>query len=406
MRLLISFTALLLSVILLQLSSGGVGPLDALSGLTLGFTTAQIGLLGSAHFVGFFIGCWWAPRLMGAVGHSRAFAVFTALGAIGLLAHMLVIHPYAWAVMRIASGLCVAGAYTVIEAWMNAKITNETRGRAMGGYRAVDMGGSLAAQLLIGVLEPAHYVSYNLLALICCAAILPLTLTRASQPETPDAPRLRPGLAWHRSPLAAIGCVVAGVTSAAFRMVGPVYGQEVGLQTGQLAWFLASFVLGGALAQLPAGWLADKYDRRWVLIWLSVAAILSCTLTVAASDMGTQMAFLTAGLFGLTTFPIFSVSAAHANDFATSEERVELSAALMFFYAVGAIAAPYVSSSLIAAFGPPALFAFVALGHLGLIGFGLTRMRARPTVAHKTPYTYTPRTSFSMGRLFGRLRDK
>ena len=23
---------------------------------------AQIGLLGSAHFVGFFIGCWWAPR--------------------------------------------------------------------------------------------------------------------------------------------------------------------------------------------------------------------------------------------------------------------------------------------------------------------------------------------------------
>lgn len=406
MRLLISFTALLLSVILLQLSSGGVGPLDALSGLTLGFTTAQIGLLGSAHFVGFFIGCWWSPRLMGTVGHSRAFAVFTALGAIGLLAHMLVIHPYAWAVMRVASGLCVAGAYTVIEAWMNAKITNETRGRAMGGYRAVDMGGSLAAQLLIGVLEPAHYVSYNLLALICCAAILPLTLTRASQPETPSAPRLRPGLAWHRSPLAATGCVVAGVTSAAFRMVGPIYGKEVGLQTGQLAWFLASFVLGGALAQLPAGWLADKYDRRWVLIWLSVAAILSCTLTVAASGMGTQMAFLTAGLFGLTTFPIFSVSAAHANDFASTAERVELSSALMFFYAVGAIAAPYVSSTLIASFGPPALFAFVALGHLGLIAFGLTRMRARPTVEDKTPYTYTPRTSFSMGRLFGRLRDK
>ncbi len=93
MRLLISFTALLLSVILLQLSSGGVGPLDALSGLSLGFTKSQIGLLGSAHFVGFFIGCWWAPRLMGSVGHSRAFAVFTALGAIGLLAHMLVINP-------------------------------------------------------------------------------------------------------------------------------------------------------------------------------------------------------------------------------------------------------------------------------------------------------------------------
>ena len=80
MRLLISFAALFLSVVLLQIGSGGVAPLDALSGIQLGFTTAEIGLLGSAHFVGFFIGCWWAPRLMGSVGHSRAFAAFTALG--------------------------------------------------------------------------------------------------------------------------------------------------------------------------------------------------------------------------------------------------------------------------------------------------------------------------------------
>ena len=93
MRLIISFAALFLSVILLQLSSGGLGPLDALSGLQLNFTTEQIGLLGSAHFIGFFIGCWWAPRLMGSVGHSRAFAAFTATGAIGILAHMI-LKPY------------------------------------------------------------------------------------------------------------------------------------------------------------------------------------------------------------------------------------------------------------------------------------------------------------------------
>jgi len=37
MRVLISFAALFLSVVLLQLSSGGVGPLDALSGLSLRF---------------------------------------------------------------------------------------------------------------------------------------------------------------------------------------------------------------------------------------------------------------------------------------------------------------------------------------------------------------------------------
>lgn len=406
MRMLISFAALFLSVILLQLSSGGVGPLDALSGLALEFTTQQVGLLGSAHFVGFFIGCWWSPRLMGSVGHSRAFAAFTAAGAIGLLAHMLVIDPYAWALMRVASGMCVAGCYTVVEAWLNAKVTNENRGRAMGGYRVVDMGASLVAQLMIGVLEPASYVSYNLLALLCCASILPLTLTKASQPETPAAPRLRPLLAWVKSPLAVGGVMVAGLTSGAFRMVGPVYGQEVGLSAEQIGYFLAAFVLGGALAQFPAGWVADKYDRRWVLIWLSGISILSCALTIGVSGAGTGPVMLGAVLFGFTTFPIFSVAAAHAHDFATAPERVELSAALMFFYAIGAIASPLLASDLIERFGPTALFLLISAGHVALIGFGLARMRVRATVDDKTPYVYTPRTSITVGRLFRRQRDR
>jgi MFS family permease len=406
MRLMISFAALFLSVILLQLSTGGVGPLDALSGLTLDFTNAQIGLLGSAHFLGFFIGCWWAPRLMGTIGHSRAFAAFTATGAIGLLAHMLVIDAYAWALMRVASGLCVAGCYTVIEAWLQAKLTNETRGRAMGTYRVVDMGASLVAQMVISVLEPASYVSYNLLALLCCAALLPITLTRTTEPDTPTALRLRPMLAVTRSPLAAAGVVVAALSSASFRMVGPVYGQGVGLAVDQIAWFLAAFVAGGALAQYPVGWLADKYDRRWVLIWLSVASIGSSALTALTGDLGTTGVLLTATLFGATTFPIYSVAAAHAHDFADASERVELSAALMFFFALGAIAAPLMASTLIEAYGPSAMFVMIGAGHAVLVIFGLIRMRMRPRAARRTPYVWAPRTSFLIGRLTGRTRDE
>ncbi len=406
MRLLVSFAALFLSVILLQLSSGGVGPLDVLSGTQLGFTKQEIGLLGSAHFFGFFIGCWWAPRLMGSIGHSRAFAAFTAAGAISLMAHMLVLDPYAWTLMRVGSGLCVAGCYTVIEAWLQTKVNNETRGRAMGIYRVVDMTGSLGAQMIVGVLAPASYVSYNILAIGCCAALLPITLTKVQQPETPSQPRLRPRLAWDRSPLAAAGVVVAAVSSASFRMVGPIYGQDVGLSAGQIAWFLAAFVLGGAIAQFPIGWLADKFDRRWVLIWLSVAAMVSCGITMASTGFGTTGVMLTAALFGLTTFPIYSVAAAHAHDFASNEERVELSAALMFFFAVGAIFAPYLASVLIESFGPSALFIMVSVAHGVLIVFGLVRMRARNTNETRTPYVYAPRTSFTIGRLLGRSRDK
>ena len=406
MRLLISFSALFLSIFLLQLATGGVGPLDVLSGTQLGFSNSQIGLLGSAHFLGFFIGCWWAPRLMGTVGHSRAFAAFAAMGAIGLLAHMLIVDATAWAIMRLASGLAVAGCYTVVEAWLQAKVTNETRGRAMGSYRMVDTTGSLVAQLLIGVLDPASYISYNILALLAVATLLPLMLTKSTEPVMPEAPRLRPGLAWVKSPLAVAGVMVAAVSSASFRMIGPLYGAEIGLRAEQIAFFLAAFVLGGALAQLPAGWLADRYDRRWVLIFMSLVTLPVSFLTIAVSGMGTTPVMLAAFTFGLVTMPIYSISAAHAHDWAEDHERVELSAALMFFYALGAIAAPLLTSTLITAFGPGALFVFISLAHLALVGFGLIRMRRRASATARTRYVWIPRTSFNVGRLFRRNPDK
>ncbi|MCA1337020.1 MFS transporter [Pseudooceanicola marinus] len=405
MRLVLGLSALFLSVILLQLSAGGVGPLDALSGIELGFTRGQIGLLGSAHFLGFFVGCWGAPRLLGRVGHARSFAAFTALGAIGLMGHMMVVDPWAWAGMRVASGICVAGCYTVVEGWLMARLENADRGRITSLYRIADMSASLVAQLMIGILAPAAYVSYNLLAILCCAALLPLALSKAPQPALTAAPRLRPLLAWRRSPLAAVAVIVSALSAATFRMIGPVYGQEIGLSTPQIAWFLALFILGGALVQYPIGWLADKFDRRRVLIGISLAAICSCVASGLTID-GPRAAMINGFLFGVTTYPVYSVALAHAHDFAASDERAELSAALLFYYAIGAIGAPWIAAQLIEGFGPAAIYAMVALGHAALIAFGLLRMQARPAPDQRTAYIYAPRTTFVVGRLLRGLRER
>src|SRR3546814_14127296 len=54
---LLSFSALFLSLYLVQLRPGSLGPLDALSGSVIGYSTEEIGLLGSAHFVRSIIAC-------------------------------------------------------------------------------------------------------------------------------------------------------------------------------------------------------------------------------------------------------------------------------------------------------------------------------------------------------------
>jgi MFS family permease len=310
--------------------------------------------------------------------------------------------PWVWAALRLLTGFCVAGCYTVIEAWLQARVNNGNRGSVLGVYRSVDLGASLMAQLLISVLEPAHYVAYNVLTILCCASLLPLVVTRVQPPEISEAPRLNPIRTFSVSPLGALGVIVAGVTAASFRMVGPVYGQQVGLGATEVAYFLAAFVLGGALAQVPVGWLADRFDRRWVLIIVSILSVFACAGTVMFGNDSRTSVYVSALLFGLVTYPVFSLSAAHANDFAAPGRAVELSASLMFIYGIGAIASPLFSSYLMQKGGPAMLFVMIACAHLGLAVFGFYRMMAGPKAVARRPYRYLPRTSFILGRLLRR----
>lgn len=407
MRLLLSFAALFLAVALVQLGSGTLGPLDALSGAELGFSTREIGALGSAHFAGFFIGCIATPGILGRVGHSRAFAAFAAIGAVGALLHPIYQDPIAWAAMRVLSGASVAGCYTIVESWLQAKADNSNRGRISSIYRTVDMVASLAAQMMVGFLDPASYVSYNIVALFLCFCLLPLTLTKTVAPPTPDTPQLRPLLAFRLSPLGAAGVIVVGLTNSSFRMVGPVYGNEQGLSAFQIGLFLASALAGGALVQPFVGWIADRFDRRFVLIAISAMALGVCVaITAGPAVRGFEQLAVAAFAFGATAFPLYSVSAAHANDYAPADSVVELNVSLMILYGAGAIVSPLLASELIARFGPNAMFVYIAVAHVGLILFGLFRMTQRRGKAERTPYTYRPRTSFVLERLLRRRNGR
>ncbi|MCL5777999.1 MFS transporter [Limibaculum sp. FT325] len=405
MTALISFTSLFVSIFLVQMGSGSLAPLDALAGVSRGFTTEQIGLLGSAHFLGFFVGCFITPRLIGTVGHSRCFAAAAAIGATGALLHPVLVGPWLWAGLRVLTGIAIAASYTVVESWLQAKVENTNRGRIYGVFRVVDLLGAVTAQAMIAVLDPASYVAYNIVAVFCVICLLPLALTRRVAPTTPTAPRLRPLAALRLSPSAVMGVIVAAMTGSSFRMVGPLYGFEKGLAQEEIAIFLSAAILGGVAAQYPVGWIADKVDRRAVLVGLSGLSILGCLWMSLAMPAGQPvMLYLGAAIFGMTAYPIYSVAAAYANDFAPPDFIVELSAALLFFFSVGAIFSPLISAWLISTHGPDALFLFVSGAHLVLVLFALYRMTRRRAPAPQTAYSYTPRTSMILGRLFAPRR--
>ncbi len=396
--LLLSFSALITSTIFLQLGNGAIAPLDALAGLNASFSNSEIGLLGSAHFLGFLVGCWITPILMGKVGHVRTFTVLASVGAIGCLLHPLFVDPYVWSALRVGNGITIAGCFTVIEAWLNSKVDRQSRGSVFGVYRLADLGSQMFAQFMIGFLDPSSFVSYNIVAVFFCLCLFPLTLTTRVVPEIPKAPRLRPLSSFRLSPLAFSAVVVAGLTGSSIRMVAPVYGDAIGLIKEEISILLTLFLFGGLLAQIPIGRLADFFDRRWVLIGLSLsAAAVSIILSLTASEDVLSI-YICSFLFGFVTFPIFSVAAAHANDFADQDKYVDIAASLIFIYGLGSIISPLLTSGMIDLFGPASLFVFLSIVHIFLSVIGGIRMMARPSVTDKTPYMYLPRTSLIFGK--------
>ncbi|MGD1870833.1 MAG: MFS transporter [Neomegalonema sp.] len=406
MRALVAFAALFVSIALVQLGIGVLGPLDALAGAEAGVSTREIGLLGSAHFLGFFIGCIAAPVLVSRAGHSRAFATLTAIGVVSILLHAIWVDPIAWMIFRIGGGLTVAGSYTVVESWLQAKLQNSNRGRVLSTYRIVDMSGAVGSQLLLIQLDPGVYISYVVVAIIAVISLTPLSLTTAKPPPSPERPRLRPIRALKLSPLGALGVIVVGATSSSFRMVSPIYAAELPLSNPDPALLLAAAMLGGALAQPAAGWLADKFDRRYVLIWLSIAAIIVC-FTLSTGEMTSHPTLLIIGslIFGMATMPLYSVSVAHANDYCPEDFVVELNASLIFMFAVGAIISPTLAAELIVLYGPNALWLYISVAHIALILFGLYRMTRRPSPTARASYRWLPRTTMVIGRLFDRGDD-
>ncbi|MEM7215400.1 MAG: MFS transporter [Pseudomonadota bacterium] len=407
MRLIISLSALLISVLFVQVGSGSLGPLDALSGLELNFSSTSIGYLGSAHFIGFFLGCVLSPYIVSRSGHARAFAVMAAISAIAILLHPVLQEAWFWMILRVGSGFAVAGAYTVIESWLQSKLNNENRGRVFSIYRMVDMTGTLLSQLVIAGLTPAHYVSYNLIAVVACMALIPLALTQTTMPALPKTQKFRPFFVFSLSPLAALGIIVVGLTNSSFRMVAPVYAKQSGLSQSSIAIFLALAVIGGLVAQLPAGIIADRISRRLTLIFFSAFSVVAClSLTWQPVDeiAGVPFVYIGGFLFGFATLPIYSICASHASDFAEKEDMLAMSASLIFFFALGAVVAPSFAGYLIDAFGPPAMFTFIMAAHIALLLYTFWRYLRRPVTQKRRPYNYMPRTTLYIAHLARRKK--
>lgn len=365
---------------ILLAGNGLQGTLIALRATSEGFSPTIIGLIGAAYFAGFMLSCVWTARLIRVVGHIRVFAALASVTAAGSLALVLFIDPYAWAVLRFAMGFSFAGVFMVVESWINESAGNQDRGRVLSIYRLVDLTAVTSAQFLLPVFGTDGFEIFAIMAILFSLSLVPVSLSNRSRPKPPDSVKFDIRAIWQISPVACIGCLTIGMTNGAFRLIGPLYAKDMGLDVTGVAIFMSAGIVGGTVLQFPLGMLSDKFDRRWAVIAATAGASLAgLFLTFMAGDMP-ELLYAGAFAFGAFALPLYSLSAAHANDHAQKGQYVLVAAGLTLFFGLGAAIGPLVASVVMEQYGAPAFFTYTCIIHASLIVSVLYRMTRRQGV--------------------------
>jgi MFS family permease len=141
------------------------------------------------------------------------------------------------------------------------------------------------------------------------------------------------------------------VTTGAFFTLGPIFAERRGLNTGEIALFMASGTLGGFVTAWPLGWLSDRHDRRFVIIGAASAAAASlfAMIMLVPISASTWLLYLCAAVFGGMIVPTYSLALAHLSDAVPKEELVAASGGLLMLHGAGAAFGPMVGGVAMAA---------------------------------------------------------
>jgi MFS family permease len=336
-----------------------------------------LGLLGTAYFFGFTVGCLHGPALVRRAGHIRAYLAMTSVASGIALLHPMAVDPLVWWILRSVTGYCFAVLYIVIESWINERCDNRVRGTVFSVYTIVNLTVITLGQLMLGFADPQSFVLFALASILISFAALPIAFTAAAHPQMVASVHPRLGDLARISPVGTAGCFVVGLANGAFWTLGPVFAADAGLDAGGIGLFMSAVVLGGAVAQWPLGRLSDRMDRRFVMLVagsIALGAAISLMIVPHADRTSMMMA---GAAFGAGAFPLYPLAVAHANDNARADQFVEVSSGLLLVVGIGSAIGPFVASLLRQVMDMPMLFIFTGAVHTVLIGYILWRINLR-----------------------------
>lgn len=371
----LSLGAVIAGVFGVGLAFGALIPLIALRLEREGVDTTLIGLNAAMFPIAVLVVGPALPRLIGRLGTLRSLYLGLAVGAAAIL--LLPAFPTleAWFLLRFVIGAASAIHWVVSETWMNMIATDRDRGRVMGVYATVLAAGFAAGPLIVGAVGIDGWLPFALVAAAVAFSAVPLLFAHGVAPPMPHHPAAGLRRMIVAAPTVMLAALAAGFVDMALFALLPLHGLRAGFDQAAAVAMLSVFVAGNLLLQIPLGWLADRTNRRGVLLVCVGGSALGAALLPGL--IGGPWLWVMLFFWGGAAFGVYTVGLALLGERFPRLELAGANTAFVMIYEVGSVTGPVAAGGAMDLWPQGGLLLSVGLAAGLFLLFGLGRALAR-----------------------------
>jgi MFS family permease len=298
------------------------------------------------------------PRVVARLGTLPSMYIGLAIGVVAVLLMPVMTSLTAWFVLRFLIGFGMSLQWLVSETWLNTVADERSRGRVMGVYATVLAGGFAVGPLLVGATGIDGFLPFVAAAGAIAASAPPLLFARGVAPRMPEKHSLSILALAAAAPVVMAAGVAGGTIDMAVLALLPLYGLRAGFDQEMAVTLLVLFTAGNLLLQYPIGWLADRMDRRLVLVACAGSGVVGSLILPFVLDQP-PLLWTLLFIWGGTLLGIYTVGLSLLGQTSSAGALAAANAAFIVAYEIGSIAGPVIAGVAMDAIGPNGLLFLV-----------------------------------------------
>ena len=297
-------------------------------------------------------------------------------GQMGIMRFCLVVLPiaiaflpvfqniYIWFLLRFIIGVVATGVWLLSEVWINALAEDQHRGKIIALYSSLISLGLIVGVLISSLIPIETGGGFYVSAGIAVISAIPLW----NIDDLPDFDAVE-DISFYRYLVTAPGLMgsswMMGFLYAATAALLPIFALpfvegDYAQSSRTVAW-LAS---GELTLPLFVGWLADRYDKTRLMIYISCVSVIALAILPVIFDIPV-MRFLFLFIIGGSIMSFYSLGLTLLGQEFKGKVLASANASFIFFLSLGEILGPPVVGAAMDLFGNNAFGWFMAL--IGLI---------------------------------------